>query len=120
MAAALKRLRAERSVPPPPAALPQVDESAVAALEQIPALEQKVASAEERAKQATSQLAKERHNVERLRGKLETQETLYVSIRSELDAKKDRLRTQQEELERMRALKAGLVAARAEVEASES
>ena len=37
---------------------------------------------------------------------METQELLYVSIRSELDAKKDRLRTQQEELERLMALKA--------------
>ena len=37
---------------------------------------------------------------------MDTQELLYVSIRSELDAKKDRLRTQQEELERLMALKA--------------
>ena len=42
---------------------------------------------------------------------MDTQELLYVSIRSELDAKKDRLRTQQEELERLMALKAVVLGA---------
>jgi len=42
----------------------------------------------------------------KLKRKMDNQELLYVSIRSELDAKKDRLRTQQEELERLMALKA--------------
>lgn len=42
----------------------------------------------------------------KLKRKMDTQELLYVSMRSELDAKKDRLRTQQEELERLMALKA--------------
>jgi uncharacterized membrane-anchored protein YhcB (DUF1043 family) len=47
----------------------------------------------------------------KLKRKMDTQELLYVSIRSELDAKKDRLRTQQEELERLMALKAVVLGA---------
>ena len=35
---------------------------------------------------------------------MRTQDALYASLRGELEAKKDRLRTQQEELERLRAL----------------
>ena len=42
----------------------------------------------------------------KLKRKVENQELLYTSVRSELEAKKDRLRTQQEELERLMALKA--------------
>ena len=45
----------------------------------------------------------------RLKKKLSTQELLYVSIRNELAAKKDRLRTQQEEIERLRALRVSLL-----------
>lgn len=51
-----------------------------------------------------AELAKARDVAERLRHKAKTQDTLYVSMRSELDAKKDRLRGQQEEIERLRAM----------------
>ncbi len=40
-----------------------------------------------------------------MKRKAAAQEKLYVAIRGELDAKKERLRTQQEELERLRALR---------------
>ena len=43
-------------------------------------------------------------NLQRLREKLDTQQQLYVASRGELEAKKDRLRTQTEEVERLRAL----------------
>jgi chromosome segregation ATPase len=52
-----------------------------------------------------AELAKANDQVERMRHKAKTQDTLYVSMRSELDAKKDRLRGQQEELERLRAMR---------------
>jgi len=56
--------------------------------------------------EATRGLEKE---VARLRRKTSTQETLYASIRSELDIKKHRLRAQTEELERLRAYKVAVV-----------
>jgi chromosome segregation ATPase len=56
--------------------------------------------------EATSGLEKE---VARLRRKTATQETLYASIRSELEIKKHRLRAQTEELERLRAYKVAVV-----------
>jgi chromosome segregation ATPase len=55
---------------------------------------------------ATRMLEKE---VSRLRHKMATQETLYASIRSELEIKKDRLRAQTEELERLRAYKVAVI-----------
>ena len=64
---------------------------------------------------AGSELAAARQSLEetkktgaRLQKKLETQNLLYVSLRSELDAKKDRLRTQQELIERLQALEVSL------------
>jgi len=56
--------------------------------------------------EATRKLEKE---VSRLRRKTETQDKLYASIRSELEIKKDRLRAQTEELERLRAYKVAVV-----------
>ena len=58
---------------------------------------------------AQARAADAERSVDRLRGKARTQDLLYVSLRSELDAKKDRLRTQQEEIERLRALKVALL-----------
>jgi chromosome segregation ATPase len=56
--------------------------------------------------EATRKLEKE---VSRLRRKTETQEKLYTSIRSELEIKKDRLRAQTEEIERLRAYKVAVI-----------
>jgi DNA repair exonuclease SbcCD ATPase subunit len=77
--------------------------------EDIVAMEARVARAEAAAKSSADETAGHRKQMERLKGKHSTQELLYVSIRSELEAKKDRLRTQIEELERLRALKVALV-----------
>jgi hypothetical protein len=46
--------------------------------------------------------------VTRLKKRLETQELAYVALRGELEAKKDRLATQAEQIERLRALKVAL------------
>ena len=53
--------------------------------------------------------------MKRLRGKAITQDKLYASMRLELEAKKDRLVTQQEELERLRALRVALMESLGEV-----
>jgi chromosome segregation ATPase len=102
LASELARLRsAEKRVPvtvPAPA-----DEAALAALSRrAEAAESELASLRE-------QLAEHVRTVERLRGRARTQETLYASIRAELAAKKDRLRAQQEEIERLQALKVALI-----------
>ena len=54
-------------------------------------------------------LAQGARDLERMRAKAKTQDLLYTSLRSELDAKKDRLRTQQEEVERLRAMRVALL-----------
>ena len=70
----------------------------------------------EAASQAEGKLAELRERAEkaearvtRLEKKLESQETAYVQLRGELAAKKDRLTTLTEQLERLQALKVALV-----------
>ncbi len=70
--------------------------------------------------QAAADLAKSQEAQEelrrakaRLKKKVDTQELLYVAIRTELEAKKDRLRSQQELIERLQALEVSLGGARA-------
>ena len=72
---------------------------------------------------ATSQLAEAREQLEKLRSeqviarqsevrmrkRMDTQEQLYASVRSELEVKKDRLRTQEEQLQRLQALKVAVI-----------
>jgi hypothetical protein len=48
-------------------------------------------------------------SLEKLRTKVRTQDQLYLVMRGELEAKKDRLRTQQEELERLQAFKVAVI-----------
>lgn len=69
--------------------------------------------------QAAADLAKSQEAQEelrrakaRLKKKVDTQELLYVAIRTELEAKKDRLRGQQELIERLQALEVSLGGAR--------
>lgn len=50
-----------------------------------------------------------RHNEVRLRKRMENQEQLYASLRAELDVKKDRLRAQEELIQRLQALKAAVL-----------
>jgi chromosome segregation ATPase len=71
----------------------------------IEALQQRAARLETELGGLRGELEKARKDAARLREKNKTQDQLYVSIRGELQAKKDRLRTQTEELERIRALK---------------
>lgn len=100
--------QAERRPPPPPPArelppppkpeAPPADETLVRRAEH----------AEARALGLEEALVAARIDVERLRRRAAAQEKLYAALRGELDAKKERLRTQQEELERLRALRAVL------------
>lgn len=55
------------------------------------------------------ELEKSERAREKLKGKSKSQDYLYASMRGELEAKKDRLRQQQEELERLRAFKVAVV-----------
>ena len=82
-----------------------------------------VRAADERATRATAQAESARSELDAARSKLaelevqrkrqlnkaKTQDKLYASMRLELEAKKDRLGAQQEELERLRALRVALV-----------
>jgi chromosome segregation ATPase len=68
-------------------------------------LEQRVATAGVEKKRRGTELAAAHATEKRLREKLDTQQQLDVAIRGELEAKKDRLRTQNEEIERLRALR---------------
>jgi hypothetical protein len=89
-------------VPPPPA--PAVPESEVLA-----EAARRVEKAEADRNAAHAKCSELEVQVKRLQGKFRTQDKLYSSIRLELEAKKDRLSTQQEELERLRALKVALM-----------
>lgn len=63
---------------------------------------------EENAKQGEA-LALARQTEARLRKRMDNQEQLYASLRAELDVKKDRIRTQEEQLERLQALKVAVL-----------
>jgi chromosome segregation ATPase len=76
----------------------------------IEALQQRVETAGAAQNQLRKDLAGAHANEKRLREKLDTQQQLYVAIRGELEAKKDRLRTQTEEIERLRALRVAVQA----------
>ena len=75
---------------------------------EITELNERVASAERLAAEREAAFEKASDQVARLQARLETQDTLYTSIRSELGAKKDQIRQQREELERLRAYKVAL------------
>lgn len=63
---------------------------------------------EQCAKQA-EELGLARQNEARMRKRMDNQEQLYASLRAELDVKKDRLRTQEEQIQRLQALKAAVL-----------
>jgi chromosome segregation ATPase len=86
---------------------------------EITALNDRVSSAENDARERKAGLAKAADQVVRLKARLETQDQLYASIRSELGAKKDHIRQQREELERLRAYKVALVDSSADATDSE-
>ena len=68
-----------------------------------------LASALERAKKLESELEIARQSDLRMRKRMSNQEMLYASMRAELDVKKDRLRTQEEQLQRLQALKVAVI-----------
>ncbi len=75
---------------------------------EISELNERVASAERLAAEREAAFEKASDQVARLLPRLETKDTLYSSIRSDLGAKKDKIRQQREELERLRAYKVAL------------
>ena len=100
LSAEVQRLRAEvasLSSTAPPEEDPRIEELGQAKAKAIADL-----TASEEA------LAELRKGKARLKKKMDTQELLYVSMRSELDIKKDRLRAQQEIIERLQALEVSL------------
>ncbi len=88
----------------PPAPSPEGIES-----EAMAAAVKRAEQAEASRDQIRLKLAELEFQAKRRQAKVRTQEMLYASIRLELEAKKDRLGTQQEELERLRALRVVLM-----------
>jgi chromosome segregation ATPase len=76
------------------------------------ALEQtqvELASSREELTKRNDELGIARQTEARMRKRMSNQEQLYASIRAELDVKKDRLRTQEEQLQRLQALKVAVM-----------
>jgi chromosome segregation ATPase len=71
----------------------------------IDALQRRAAVAEAALAPLRKELAAAHKDGDTLREKIRTEKLLYVSMRGELQAKKERLRTQAEQIERLRALK---------------
>jgi chromosome segregation ATPase len=68
-----------------------------------------LASALEREKKLEGELQLAGQSELRMRKRMSNQEMLYASLRAELDVKKDRLRTQEEQLQRLQALKVAVI-----------
>lgn len=67
-----------------------------------------LAEATERIGKLESELAVAKQSEVRMRKRMANQEQLYASIRAELDVKKDRLRAQEEKIQRLEALSAAV------------
>ena len=76
--------------------------------EELRVLRERAESAEQKLSEQDDSLARATREGARLKEKARTQETLYTSIRSELSIKKDQIRQQREEIERLRATKVAL------------
>jgi chromosome segregation ATPase len=72
-------------------------------------VEGELAAVREQAAKQADELTQARENVMRLRRRIDNQEQLYASLRAELDVKKDRLRNQEELIQRLQALKAAVI-----------
>jgi len=68
-----------------------------------------VAGMREQCAKQSEELGLAHHNEARMRKRMDNQEQLYASLRAELDVKKDRLRTQEEQIQRLQALKAAVL-----------
>lgn len=74
----------------------------------VEAIEAQLAESRARIAQLAAELSDARETEARLRKRVTNQEQLYASLRAELDVKKDRLRTQEEQIQRLQALKAAI------------
>ena len=92
-----------------PRSEPTASEAEATALGAIEESRGELASALERAKKLESELEIARQTEARMRKRMNNQEVLYASMRAELDVKKDRLRTQEELLQRLQALKVAVI-----------
>ena len=68
-------------------------------------LRTELGEATERVGKMTEELKLAKETELRMRKRMNTQEQLYASVRAELDVKKDRLRTQEEQIQRLQAMK---------------
>lgn len=72
-------------------------------------VEGELAVAREQVAKQAEELSQALENGVRLRRRIDNQEQLYASLRAELDIKKDRLRSQEELIQRLQALKAAVI-----------
>jgi len=72
-------------------------------------LQKQLAEAKERLAKLESEHEIARQTEVRIRKRMQNQEMLYASVRSELEVKKDRLRTQEEQIQRLQALKVAVL-----------
>jgi chromosome segregation ATPase len=68
-------------------------------------LRTELGEATERVGKMTEELKLAKETELRMRKRMNNQEQLYASVRAELDVKKDRLRTQEEQIQRLQAMK---------------
>ena len=71
---------------------------------ELDALSRRASEAEARREKLASELETARHDVSKYRGRWETLDKAYVILRGELELKKDEVRAQRVELERLRTL----------------
>jgi chromosome segregation ATPase len=100
--AASQRALEEASAPRPKPIASEVEKT----LERV---NSELASSRERVGKLNEELELVRQSESRMRKRMNNQEQLYASLRAELDVKKDRLRTQEEQLQRLQALKVAVI-----------
>jgi chromosome segregation ATPase len=76
---------------------------------ELSALLDRATTAESAAREHELATAAATLEAERLKSRVETQNTLYTSVRSELEVKKDQVRQQREDIERLQAYKVAFV-----------
>jgi chromosome segregation ATPase len=86
----------------------RIEVTARAEASAIDELTRRVEAAEAALGERDAALAAAGQETKRLKGKVRTQDTLYLSLRGELAVKKDQVKQQREELERLRAFRVAL------------
>ena len=104
---------ATRAAPLPAPATPSAEDEPAAVSKSggpndVEAIEAQLAESRTRIAQQAAELSDARETAARLRKRVTNQEQLYASLRAELDVKKDRLRTQEEQIQRLEALRAAI------------